>query len=62
METHWSVSDAPPEFIAKEMRGIVGVEIDVSRVEGKWKASQNRNDEDAARRRGRTSQPEHPRQ
>lgn len=48
VETPWSVSDAPPEFIASQMRSIVGVEIDVSRVEGKWKASQNRNDEDAA--------------
>lgn len=48
VETPWSVADAPPEFIAREMRGIVGVELDVSRVEGKWKVSQNRNDEDAA--------------
>lgn len=48
VEIPWSVSDAPPEFIAKEMRGIVGLEVEVSRVEGKWKASQNRNDEDAA--------------
>lgn len=47
-ETPWSVSDAPQEFIATQMRAIVGVELDVSRVEGKWKASQNRNDEDAA--------------
>ena len=48
VETPWSVSDAPPEYISNQMRGIVGLEIEVSRVEGKWKASQNRNDEDAA--------------
>ena len=48
VETPWSVSDAPPEYIANQMRGIVGLEIEVSRVEGKWKASQNRSDEDAA--------------
>ena len=48
VETPWAVSDAPPDFISKQMRGIVGIELEVSRVEGKWKASQNRNDEDAA--------------
>ena len=47
-EVPWAVSDAPPEFIARQIRAIVGIEIEVSRVEGKWKASQNRNDEDAA--------------
>lgn len=48
VEVPWSVSDAPPEFIARQMRAIVGIELEVTRVEGKWKASQNRNDEDAA--------------
>lgn len=47
-EFPWSVSDAPPDYIAAQMRAIVGIELDVARVEGKWKASQNRNDEDAA--------------
>lgn len=47
-EAPWSVSDAPPEYIANQMRAIVGIELEVSRVEGKWKASQNRTDEDAA--------------
>ncbi|HEX5433996.1 MAG TPA: FMN-binding negative transcriptional regulator [Candidatus Angelobacter sp.] len=46
-EFPWAISDAPPDYIAREMRAIVGVELDVSRVEGKWKTSQNRNDEDA---------------
>ena len=48
VEKPWSVSDAPPDFIASQMRAIVGVEIAVTRVDGKWKVSQNRTDEDAA--------------
>ena len=47
-EHPWSVSDAPQEFITAQMHAIVGLELEVSRVEGKWKVSQNRNDEDAA--------------
>lgn len=43
----WKVSDAPPEFIGKMARGIVGLELQISRVEGRWKASQNRTEEDA---------------
>ncbi|MGE0564609.1 MAG: FMN-binding negative transcriptional regulator [Pseudolabrys sp.] len=39
----WQVSDAPDEFIAAQLRGIVGLEIPISRLEGKWKMSQNRN-------------------
>jgi transcriptional regulator len=38
----WQVSDAPEDFIQMQMRGIVGVEIPISRIEGKWKMSQNR--------------------
>jgi len=37
----WSVADAPADFIATQLRGIVGVELPVARIEGKWKASQN---------------------
>ena len=47
-EVPWKVSDAPPEFISKLSRAIVGLELQVSRFEGKWKVSQNRNDRDAA--------------
>lgn len=46
-EVPWRVADAPPEFIAKLSRAIVGLELQVSRVEGKWKVSQNRNEQDA---------------
>ena len=38
----WSVADAPPDYIAGIARTIVGVEIAVDRIEGKWKVSQNR--------------------
>ena len=38
----WAVSDAPDEFIAAQLRGIVGLEIEITRLEGKWKVSQNR--------------------
>ncbi len=38
----WAVSDAPPDFVRAQLKGIVGVSIPISRIEGKWKASQNR--------------------
>jgi transcriptional regulator len=42
----WAVSDAPPEFIRAQLQGIVGFELPVARLEGKWKMSQNRPVED----------------
>lgn len=47
-ELPWKVADAPPDFISRLSRAIVGFELQVSRFEAKWKASQNRTDEDAA--------------
>lgn len=38
----WSVDDAPPEFIEGLLRAIVGVELLITRVEAKFKLSQNR--------------------
>lgn len=38
----WKVSDAPDDFIAAQLKGIVGIEIPIRSIEGKWKASQNR--------------------
>jgi transcriptional regulator len=38
----WAVTDAPEAFVAAQIRGIVGVEIPIRRIEGKWKVSQNR--------------------
>lgn len=38
----WQVSDAPADYIDKMLRAIVGIEIAVTRLEGKFKHSQNR--------------------
>ncbi|MCB1447934.1 MAG: FMN-binding negative transcriptional regulator [Rhizobiaceae bacterium] len=38
----WAVSDAPAGFIDSQLRGIVGLEIGIASLEGKWKVSQNR--------------------
>lgn len=38
----WMVSDAPETFLAAQLKGIVGLEIPIARIEGKWKVSQNR--------------------
>lgn len=38
----WSVGDAPPPYIAGQLRAIVGVEVLIDRAEGKFKLSQNR--------------------
>ena len=42
----WSVEAAPEGYIAQQMRGIVGLELQIRRLEGKWKVSQNRNERD----------------
>jgi transcriptional regulator len=38
----WSVDDAPPRYVAGQLRAIVGVELQVTRIEAKAKLSQNR--------------------
>ena len=38
----WHVSDAPPDYIQNLLKAIVGVELTITRWEGKWKLSQNR--------------------
>jgi transcriptional regulator len=45
----WAVTDAPASYIDTMLRGIVGFEIAIELLEGKWKFSQNR---DAADRDG----------
>ena len=42
----WSVSDAPAEYITNQMKAIIGIEIPISRIEGKWKMSQNKDKAD----------------
>jgi len=44
----WHVSDAPEAFIATMVGAIVGIELPIARIEGKWKVSQNRPAEDRA--------------
>ena len=38
----WAVSDAPRSFVDSMLRGIVGFRFAITRLEGKWKMSQNR--------------------
>ena len=38
----WAVGDAPPPFVAAQLKGIVGIEIPIETITGKFKASQNR--------------------
>jgi transcriptional regulator len=42
----WSVDDAPVAYIAGQLRAIVGIEVLISRIEAKFKLSQNRSTED----------------
>lgn len=44
----WQVSDAPADYVASLLKGIVGLELPIERIEGKWKASQNRSERDRA--------------
>ena len=44
----WAVDDAPETYIAAQMRGIVGIEIAITEIAGKWKVSQNRATADQA--------------
>ena len=37
----WSVADAPPDYIEAQKKAIVGIEIEIAELEGKWKVSQN---------------------
>ena len=40
--TPWALTDAPADYVAQLERAIVGVVIEITRLEGKWKMSQNR--------------------
>ena len=44
----WAVTDAPPDFIDTMVRAIVGIEITLTALTGKWKVSQNRSATDRA--------------
>ena len=38
----WAVTDAPEAFVDTMLRAIVGIEIELTALTGKWKVSQNR--------------------
>jgi transcriptional regulator len=42
----WQVSDAPERFVASQLKGIVGFEIAITGIDGKYKLSQNRTEPD----------------
>jgi transcriptional regulator len=42
----WAVTDAPPDFTAKLIESIIGIEIVITALQGKWKVSQNRPPQD----------------
>ena len=37
----WAVTDAPADYVEAQMKHIVGVEIEIAALDGKWKVSQN---------------------
>ncbi len=42
----WDVSDAPDDYVQQMLQAIVGIEIELSSLVGKWKVSQNRSQAD----------------
>ncbi len=44
----WRVADAPEDFVATMLRQIIGIELSITRLTGKWKLSQNRPAADVA--------------
>jgi len=48
MDTPWSVDDAPPDYVARMLKAIVGVSLEVTGIEAKRKLSQNRSAGDLA--------------
>jgi transcriptional regulator len=44
----WRVTDAPSEYVERNLRSIVGFEIRITALDGKWKVSQNRTAEERA--------------
>lgn len=44
----WKIADAPDKYIRGQMKGIIGLEIEIADLTGKWKMSQNKNDADKA--------------
>jgi transcriptional regulator len=57
----WKMGDAPPDFIAQMLTQIVGIEVEITRLDGKRKLSENKDERDrqgvvdALRARGSTA-------
>lgn len=45
-EQPWKVSDAPEDYIQRQLKGIIGFEMQIEKLEGKWKMSQNKSEMD----------------
>jgi transcriptional regulator len=41
----WKPSDAPSDYVEALLKAIVGIELAITRIEGKWKVSQNQPEE-----------------
>jgi transcriptional regulator len=44
----WSIDDAPAPYIEMQKRAIIGIEMEITEIAGKWKVSQNREPPDRA--------------
>jgi transcriptional regulator len=44
----WKVTDAPPDYVDSMVTAIVGIELPITKLVGKWKVSQNRPEHDRA--------------
>lgn len=42
----WKMTDSAPEFIEQMLANIVGLEVEVTKIVGKWKLSQNKEESD----------------
>lgn len=45
-EKPWKMSDAPPDYIASMLRAIVGIEIEITQIQAKFKLGQNKTTQD----------------
>lgn len=43
----WKITDAPEEYVERQLKAIVGIELAIAQIAGKWKVSQNRLPKDA---------------
>ena len=43
----WKITDAPEDHVERQLRAIVGIELAITQIAGKWKVSQNRTAKDA---------------